>query len=179
LANTVGLRRGWMQGPAHHRRARRRAGFTIVELAISLSIAAILGSLAATRYASYVERARVARATAEIQHLSRAIDALGLGGDEASYPDSLDPVSQNGAPLDPWGRPYQYLLLADSGGGGGGSGKQEKARKDRFLVPLNTDYDLYSTGADGESKAPLTTKVSQDDVVRANNGAFVGLASRF
>ncbi len=52
-------------------------------------------------------------------------------------------------------------------------------RKDRFLVPINSDYDLYSKGKDGESKAPLSPKVSHDDIIRANDGAFVGLASEF
>jgi general secretion pathway protein G len=52
-------------------------------------------------------------------------------------------------------------------------------RKDRFLVPLNTDFDLYSVGRDGESVPPLSAAKSRDDVVRAANGAFIGLASKF
>jgi general secretion pathway protein G len=67
-----------------------------------------------------------------------------------------------------------------SGGpGGGGGGSPAKARKDRFLVPINTDFDLYSMGKDGKSVAALTAAASRDDVVRAANGAFIGLASRF
>ncbi len=54
-----------------------------------------------------------------------------------------------------------------------------QARKDRFLVPLNSDYDLYSNGKDGDSKPPLNAKESHDDVVRANNGAYIGLASQY
>ena len=50
---------------------------------------------------------------------------------------------------------------------------------DRFLVPLNSDFDLYSMGRDGESVAPLTAAKSREDVVRAANGAFIGLASKF
>ncbi len=76
--------------------------------------------------------------------------------------------------LDPWGNPYVYLAL-DTGGGGASSG----GRKDKFLVPLNSDYDLYSTGLDGESKKPLSAKVSQDDILRALDGAFVGVAEDF
>ena len=52
-------------------------------------------------------------------------------------------------------------------------------RKDKKLVPLNSDYDLYSMGPDGESKPPLTAKASKDDIVRANDGEFVGLAERY
>ncbi len=52
-------------------------------------------------------------------------------------------------------------------------------RKDRFLVPLNTGFDLYSMGPDGRSVAPLTAAASRDDVVWANDGAFIGPASDF
>jgi general secretion pathway protein G len=67
------------------------------------------------------------------------------------------------------------------GGGGGpaGGGAAAQARKDRFLVPLNTDFDLYSVGRDGESVPALTAAKSRDDVVRAANGSFIGLASKF
>ena len=54
-----------------------------------------------------------------------------------------------------------------------------KARKDRFLVPLNSDYDLYSKGKDGKSSSPITASDSQDDVIRASDGSYVGLASQF
>jgi general secretion pathway protein G len=46
-------------------------------------------------------------------------------------------------------------------------------------VPINSDFDLYSVGRDGQSAPALTAKVSQDDIVRANNGGFVGLASDY
>ena len=62
---------------------------------------------------------------------------------------------------------------------GGGGGPHGHPRKDRFLVPINTDFDLYSMGRDGQSVAPLTAAKSRDDVVRAANGAYIGLASNF
>lgn len=71
---------------------------------------------------------------------------------------------------------------AGAGGGGagsGGSGAIGQARKDRNLVPINSDFDLYSVGRDGQTAPALTAKVSQDDIVRANNGGFVGLASDY
>jgi general secretion pathway protein G len=74
--------------------------------------------------------------------------------------------------IDPWGNPCQYLEFCSSKPGGG-------ARKDKFLVPINSDYDLYSMGRDGASVAPLTAKPSRDDIVRANDGAFIGLASDY
>ena len=66
-----------------------------------------------------------------------------------------------------------------AGGAGGGAGSVAQARKDRFLVPINSDFDLYSMGADGASVPALTAKASRDDIVRAADGAFVGLASQF
>jgi general secretion pathway protein G len=74
--------------------------------------------------------------------------------------------------LDPWGNPYQYLNHATMHGNG-------HARKDRFLVPLNDDYDLYSDGPDGQSAPPITAQKSQDDIIRASDGAYVGVASQF
>ena len=74
-------------------------------------------------------------------------------------------------PLDPWGNPYQYLVYTSTNKG--------QQRKDKFLVPLNPTYDLYSMGKDGQSVPPLTAKVSQDDIVRADDGGFVGLAAAY
>ena len=74
--------------------------------------------------------------------------------------------------LDPWRNPYKYLNFITVKGKG-------KMRKDRNLVPINTSFDLYTMGADGKSKAPLTPKVSHDDIIRANDGAYVGLAGRY
>jgi general secretion pathway protein G len=71
--------------------------------------------------------------------------------------------------VDPWGYPYVYRPVTGPGG----------ARKDKFMVPLNTDFDLYSVGADGESVAPLSAARSKDDIIRALNGGWVGLASNF
>jgi general secretion pathway protein G len=47
------------------------------------------------------------------------------------------------------------------------------------LVPVNSDYDLYSMGPDGDSKPPFTAKASRDDIVRASNGSWIGPVSEF
>jgi len=86
-------------------------------------------------------------------------------------PDDLAQIGY-GSLLDPWGNPYQYLNHSTMKGNG-------KARKDRFLVPLNDDYDLYSMGQDGVSVSPITAKPSQDDILRASDGSYLGLASQF
>ena len=46
-------------------------------------------------------------------------------------------------------------------------------------MPLNSTYDLYSMGKDGQSQSPLTAKASLDDVIRANDGGFIGLAAHY
>jgi general secretion pathway protein G len=52
-------------------------------------------------------------------------------------------------------------------------------RRDKNVNPINSDFDLYSKGADKNSKMQLDNKVSLDDVVRANDGDFYGLASKY
>lgn len=66
-----------------------------------------------------------------------------------------------------------------SSGGGAAPVTQGEMRKDRFLVPINTWFDLYSMGPDGKSAAPLTAAASRDDVIVANDGDFIGLASLY
>jgi len=38
---------------------------------------------------------------------------------------------------------------------------------------------LYSRGKDGDSSGPLSAKASRDDIVRANNGGFIGLGEDY
>jgi general secretion pathway protein G len=52
-------------------------------------------------------------------------------------------------------------------------------RNDRFIVPLNCDFDLYSKGKDGKSVPRLSDEVSIDDIIRANNGTYIGLACEY
>ena len=67
------------------------------------------------------------------------------------------------------------------GGGGGGPpcGGVGGARKDRFLVPINSDFDIYSMGKDQDTVAPLNPPKSHDDIIRASDGGFYGLAKNF
>lgn len=70
---------------------------------------------------------------------------------------------------------------AGGNGGGGGPlcGGVSGARKDRFLVPINSDFDVYSMGQNLDTVAPLNPPKSQDDVIRASDGGFYGLARNF
>jgi general secretion pathway protein G len=52
-------------------------------------------------------------------------------------------------------------------------------RRDKFLFPLNTDYDLFSLGPDARSAAALSHPMALDDVIRANDGGYFGPASNY
>lgn len=145
----------------------RCRAFTLIELLITVALAAVLATIAFSSYSKYVARARVTAAIADIAGIQVSLERYFT--DHNVLPATL---AQAGVQLnDPWGRPYRYLSMAGATVG--------QVRKDRSLHPLNTDYDLYSLGADGQSALPLTAQVSRDDVVRATDGAFIGLASDF
>ncbi len=144
-------------------------GFSLVELLIVMSIMLTISAMAVPSLMSAINDAKIARAVGDIGAIETDIEEYDLVN--GKLPDALTDV---GLPsyLDPWGNPYEYLNHSTMRGNG-------KARKDRFLVPLNSDYDLYSDGADGQTTAPITAKKSQDDIIRADDGDYVGLASQF
>ena len=53
------------------------------------------------------------------------------------------------------------------------------ARKDRNLVPINSDFDFFSMGKDRRSTAALTAQHSRDDIIRASDGGFIGLGADY
>ena len=155
--------RGW------RRRTARANGFTLVELVVALAIILTLTALAVPNVETMIENARVARAVGDLHSIATTI--ISYQAVQARFPDTLSDVGY-GTWKDPWGNPYQYLNFADVNGKG-------KMRKDRFLVPINSAFDVYSMGQDGQSVPPLTAKVSHDDVIWANDGAYIGLASNY
>lgn len=52
-------------------------------------------------------------------------------------------------------------------------------RSDRYLFPLNSDYDLFSLGPDSRTAVSLGAPMAMDDVIRANDGGYFGLASKY
>ncbi len=44
------------------------------------------------------------------------------------------------------------------------------------MNPVNSDYDLYSKGPDGDTQKQFTAAKARDDIVRANNGRYYGTA---
>ena len=150
---------------------RTEAGFTLYELLLILAIIMIICSMAVPNFVTAMNNARIAKAVGDINAIEQDIDEYQAMQPDNSLPDSLAQIGCD-TMIDPWGNPYQYLNHADGHGNG-------QDRKDRFLVPLNSDYDLYSMGADGQSVGPITAQKSQDDIIRAEDGSYVGLAANF
>ena len=149
--------------------ARRHRGFTAIEIILVVAIIGVTAAVALPAYANYRERVRITQAVIDIKGLEAQIKSYGL--ENRALPASLSDIGRGGM-LDPWGNPYQYTNLETIKGNG-------KARKNKNLVPINSDFDLYSNGKDGASASPLTAKASRDDIVRASDGRFVGLASDY
>jgi general secretion pathway protein G len=147
----------------------RDRGFTLVELLVTLAIILTLAAIAIPNGQTIIEHARVARAVGDLHSIGTMI--IGYQAVEAQFPNTLTDIGY-GKQKDPWGNPYQYLNFDGLKGKGA-------MRKDRFLVPINSGFDLYSVGRDGQSVPPLTAKASQDDVIWADDGAYIGLASDY
>jgi len=147
-----------------------RAGFTLIELMSVVAILSLIAAIAIPRMQAVVRQAKIARAIGDIRSLQSDILSYDIAGQ--NLPANLAVIGRAGL-LDPWGHPYQYNPFP------GGHGVPPGARRDRFLVPINSSFDLYSLGEDGKSVPPLTAQSSQDDVVRANDGGFIGLARKF
>jgi general secretion pathway protein G len=117
------------------KRARRKGGFTLIEVLLVVVIIGILVGVAIPRLGGRVRQAEESRAKADIQSIGLALRMYEL--DNGEYPGSLQglvtesgarnwngPYLESGLPKDPWGRDYIYARSS-------------------------TGYTLKSLGADG------------------------------
>ena len=128
----------------YYRRLPRFAGFTLIEVMVVIAILAILAALIVPKVMSRPDEARVVAARQDIAALMQALKLYRL--DSKRYPTteqglqalvakpSQAPVPDNWKaggyverlPMDPWGKPYQYLNPG-----------------------LHGEIDVFSYGADG------------------------------
>ena len=152
----------------------RRLAFTLVEVMSALVIVAILSALTIPRIKDEVDRARNAQAIGELENINAEL--VGFYSTNQGWPLSLADISR-GNLLDPWGNPYQYLNFSTVPVNR--RGMPQGSRRDRFMVPINTYWDLYSMGKDGQTAISLNSGNGRDDIVVARDGGFVGLAWKY
>jgi len=135
--------------------ARRRRGFTLIEVLLVLVILVLLASMSVPLYQSYQRQANFKAAKSQIGLFETAIEGFqlnigayptteqGLNALLAPPADLPNPAKWEGpylkgneVPLDPWGTPYQYRFPGDRNPNG---------------------YDLWSIGPD-------RTDGTEDDV---------------
>ena len=145
------------------------AGFSLVEMMIGVLIVGTVSAIAVPMYFNALDTARFSRAIADIKAISMEVETFRMT--RRRYPQSLAEVG-SAQRMDPWGRAYRYVQIA-------GVVNPKDARKDKKLKPINSDFDLFSVGKDGDTAVPLTAHASQDDIIRANDGGYLGLAANY
>jgi general secretion pathway protein G len=136
---------------------------------IAVLLIGIFLALALPYYGDHLKTVKILQATTDITGNEAVVETYRVLHNNA-LPDSWSDIPAARS-IDPWGRPYVYYNIEANGKG--------HARKDHALNPLNTDYDMYSLGPDGVTKPQITQNDSVDDILRASDGGYVGIASGF
>ena len=116
---------------------------------------------------SRLEQQRIDQAIKDIVRIEASVERYRLA--HHALPDSLAQLDQ-ATSVDPWGNTYEYVNFATRGLAG---------QRRYHNLPVNFDYDLYSRGSDGRTEQMLNAEAARDDIVRARDGEFVGLAAEF
>ncbi|HWQ53319.1 MAG TPA: type II secretion system major pseudopilin GspG [Bryobacteraceae bacterium] len=119
-----------MKKPIDRTRARRRAGITLIEMLVVVTIIALFAALVAPRMLKQTDKARVTAARAQINSFMTALGTYKLDtglfpttehGLQALRTRPADVAQWNGPylpqdiPADPWGRPYVYKFPGEHG----------------------------------------------------------------
>jgi general secretion pathway protein G len=140
-----------------------RNGFTIIEMLLVIAAVSLIIVLAVPVYHNYQEHHNVKQATRDISVINVSVIKYLLANNK--LPVDLSAVGMSSM-QDPWGNPYQYINH--------GASLPNQHRKDKSLLPINNDYDIYSLGKDSNTALTLTEKFARDDIVLANNGKWIG-----
>ncbi|MGD9010090.1 MAG: hypothetical protein PVG41_19350 [Desulfobacteraceae bacterium] len=141
-----------------------KSEFTLIDLMTALIIVGIFASAAVTLYIKYKKEGQIELAITELKIIEKKIANIVLKN--GKLPDDLSEIGV-GKIVDPWGRPYRYLKIYGSDDVKDG---RDNPRINQSQDRINTDFDLYSVGRDGNSAASLTATISRDDIIRAKNG---------
>jgi prepilin-type N-terminal cleavage/methylation domain-containing protein len=140
-------------------------GFTLIELLVVVAIIGVLSTMVSTLFVEFRDKTRVARSAEEIRGLEK--DIIAFASEKGSFPLDLAEVGRSGQ-KDPWGNLYVYypiLLTAIPAVTSRGN--------------LNSDFDLYSWGANKLSPASIADPDSDDDIIRAGDGSYTGTVIRY
>jgi prepilin-type N-terminal cleavage/methylation domain-containing protein len=155
------------------RKAKYNRGFTLIELLVVVAIVGILASLAMAGYTEFTGKAKIARATEEIRGIEKQIFAYATDQNHPTIPATLDEIGRQYL-KDPWGNNYVYAVAPPSG-----SPQPRYFSTDTETPPLNSDFYLYSKGPNGTSADSIIDNDSLDDIIRASDGAFCALSSKY
>ncbi len=96
-----------------------RSAFTLMELMVVVAIITLLAGILLPNYIKHVEKAKMAKAKADIEILIKAISLYRI--DNGAFPSSLSqltttspPYLSREIPSTPWGGEYGYTLRTDS-----------------------------------------------------------------
>lgn len=157
---------------------------------MAVAIVGILASIAIPSYNSYVEGARTQQAVADIRQIEMIIARFQTAN--INLPDNISELGLGTLGKDPWGNDYVFVKAS-----AGDTAEDlppppfgDFPPKDYFpppinpnrtsnFGPVNSDYHLYSRGADGQSVSSVKAQPSLDDIIRANDGSYVGTAADY
>jgi len=139
-------------------------GFTLVELVVVVAIIGVLSAIGMSGFAQIKVQARNTRAAGEIRVIEKDINAYAV--EKGTYPPSLAEIGRNNL-IDPWGHRYEYRLFS--------AGNMRTIAG----VDQNPDYDLFSVGSDADFAQSLMDPKSRDDIVRLNEGRWVGYVANY
>jgi len=139
-------------------------GFTLVELLVVVAIIGILSGIGLSGFSKIRVQARNTRAAAEIRVIEKDINSYAV--EKGAYPPSLAEIGRADL-IDPWGHRYEYRLFS--------AGNMRTIAG----VDQNPDYDLFSVGADGNFDQSIMDPRSRDDIIRLNEGRWVGYAANY
>jgi general secretion pathway protein G len=137
-------------------------GFTLVELIVVMAVLAVLTAMAMPSLKEYIKVTENNACASDLRIIDKAVTAYYI--ERNVFPVQLSDVGF-GSQLDPWKRQYEYKNLSIAG---------NVPLQDSAGEVLNHDYDLYCKGEDGESFPAFGDPANEDDVVRANDGFYIG-----